>query len=121
MAGSVEHGWDRQRDDHILAEYGLPSGPHPDFEIDQLVPLGIGGADNEKNLWPEPRGSIEPQWKAETKDRFEWKLRNLVCSGQLDVREAQREIVEDWTEAYQRYFRLPANIFPPAAGAMTPR
>ena len=35
--------WDRARDDRIMAEYGLPPGPHPDFEIDHLIPLGIGG------------------------------------------------------------------------------
>ena len=28
--------WDRARDDRIMAEYGLPTGPHPDFEIDHL-------------------------------------------------------------------------------------
>jgi hypothetical protein len=44
--------WSRERDDHIMAEYGLPPGPHPDFEIDHLVPLGIGGADDDRNLWP---------------------------------------------------------------------
>jgi hypothetical protein len=49
-------------------------------------------------------------------------LRDLVCAGQFDVVEAQKLISEDWTEAYQRYFRPPvANFFPPAAGAMTPR
>jgi hypothetical protein len=113
--------WDRTRDDRVMTEYGLPAGPHPDFEIDHLIPLGIGGADSDANLWPEPRRSIQPQWNAETKDRLEWKLRDLICSGQLDVREAQREIAEDWTEAYQRYFREPVNIFPPAVGAMTPK
>ena len=39
--------WNRDRDDRILVEYGLPPGPHPDFEIDHLVPLGIGGADSD--------------------------------------------------------------------------
>jgi hypothetical protein len=48
-------------------------------------------------------------------------LRDLVCSGQLDVREAQRAIADDWTAAYSRYFREPANAFSPAAGAMTPQ
>ena len=96
--------WDRERDDRIMSEYGLPPGPHPDFEVDHLIPLGIGGADDERNLWPEPRRSIEPQWNAETKDRLEWKLRDLVCSGQLDVREAQRMTAEDWVEAYGRFF-----------------
>jgi hypothetical protein len=97
--------WDRERDDRIMAEYGLRPGPHPDFELDHLIPLGIGGADSDANLWPEPRRSIEPQWNAETKDRLEWKLHDLICSGQLDVREAQRMMAEDWVEAYGRFTR----------------
>jgi hypothetical protein len=63
--------WDRARDDRIMAAYGLPAGAHPDWEIDHLVPLGIGEADAQANLWPEPRGSIEAQWNAEAKDRLE--------------------------------------------------
>ena len=86
-----------------MAEYGLPGGPHPDFEIDHLIPLGIGGADADANLWPEPRRNIEPIWNAEAKDRLEWKLRDLICSGQLDVRAAQKAVAEDWTEAYSRF------------------
>jgi hypothetical protein len=79
--------WDRARDDRIMAEYGLAAGAHPDYEVDHLVPLGIGGADADANLWPEPRRSIEPTWNAEAKDRLEWKLRDLVCPMALDVRE----------------------------------
>jgi hypothetical protein len=112
--------WDQQRDDRIMAEYGLPAGPHPDFEIDHLIPLGIGGADNVANLWPEPRRSLEPQWNAERKDRLEWKLRDLICAGQLDVVEAQHMMAEDWVEAYGRFFPT-SNFFPPGTGEMTPR
>ena len=100
--------WDRQRDDRIMAEHGLPAGPHPDFEIDHLIPLGIGGADDVRNLWPEPRRSLEPTWNAERKDRLEWKLRDLVCSGRLGAAEAQRMMAEDWVEAYGRFFPLAA-------------
>ena len=32
--------WDRARDDHVMAEYGLPGGPHPQYEVDHLIPLG---------------------------------------------------------------------------------
>jgi hypothetical protein len=96
--------WSRERDDRIMLEYGLPPGPHPQYEIDHLVPLGIGGADDDRNLWPEPRRSIEPVWNAEAKDRLELRLRDLVCGGQLDVREAQKAIAEDWTEAYRQIF-----------------
>ena len=95
--------WSRERDDRIMREYGLPPGPHPDFEIDHLVPLGIGGSDSDANLWAEPRRSIEPAFNAEAKDRLEMRLRALVCSGALDVREAQRAVADDWTEAYRRF------------------
>lgn len=55
------------------------------------------------NLWPEPRRSIEPVWNAERKDRLEWRLRDLICSGALDARAAQAAIADDWTHAYRRY------------------
>jgi hypothetical protein len=82
--------WSRERDDFILREYGLPPGPHPQYEIDHLVPLGLGGADDDANLWPEPRRSIEPTWNAEARDRLELRLRELVCGSQLDVRLRRR-------------------------------
>jgi hypothetical protein len=99
--------WSRERDDHIMLEYGLEPGPHPEYEIDHLIPLGIGGADDDRNLWPQERRSIEPIWNAERKDRLEWKLRDLICAGQLDVVEAQRAIAADWTEAYRKYVGEP--------------
>jgi hypothetical protein len=34
--------WSREADDRILIEYGLPPGPHPEVEIDHLIPLGPG-------------------------------------------------------------------------------
>jgi hypothetical protein len=36
--------WSRDRADFILREYSLPPGPHPQYEIDHLVPLGYLGA-----------------------------------------------------------------------------
>jgi hypothetical protein len=92
--------WDRRRDDRILAEYGLTAGPHPQYEIDHLVSLCLGGADSDSNLWPQPRRSLEPIWNAERKDVLEARLCSLACSGQLDVAEAQKAIAEDWTAAF---------------------
>ena len=38
----------------IYREYGVNRrGGH--YEIDHLIPLGLGGADVAANLWPEPR------------------------------------------------------------------
>jgi hypothetical protein len=99
--------WSRERDDRIMAEYGLPPGAHPQYEVDHLIPLCLGGADSNANLWPEPRRSIEPTFNAERKDELEARMCSLVCSGALDVVEAQRAIAEDWTAAYARFFREP--------------
>jgi hypothetical protein len=57
--------------DEILTRYGLSPGTHPDYEIDHLIPLCLGGADDPSNLWAQPRRSIEPTWNAEAKDRLE--------------------------------------------------
>jgi hypothetical protein len=46
----AQRHWSRERDDRIMVEYGLPLGPHPNYEVDHLIPLGIGGADDDKNL-----------------------------------------------------------------------
>jgi hypothetical protein len=53
--------------------------------------------------WPEPRRSLEPVWNAERKDRLEWHMADLVCSGQLDLQVAQEAIRANWIEAYERY------------------
>jgi hypothetical protein len=96
--------WSRARDDRILAEYGLPAGPHPDFEIDHLISLDLGGADDDANLWPEePRRSIEPVWNAERKDRLEWRMADMVCGGQLGLAAAQKAILDNWVDAYRTY------------------
>jgi hypothetical protein len=93
----------RDRSDAIMAAYGLPGGPHEAYEIDHLIPLSIGGSDDDHNLWPEPRRMTEPEWSAERKDELEIRLHNLVCAGQIEITAAQKAIADDWTEAWLRY------------------
>ena len=100
----------RERSDRVLAKYGLPPGQHPDIELDHLIPLGVGGADDDRNIWPEPRATIEPEWNAERKDQLEWKLRGLVCAGKLDIVAAQQAVADDWIEAWT-LFVGPAAVF----------
>lgn len=92
------------RRDEILTRYGLAPGTHPDFELDHLIPLCLGGGDDLSNLWPEPRRSIEPKWNAEAKDRLERFMCDMVCSGQLDIGTAQAAFAKDWIAAYQKYY-----------------
>jgi hypothetical protein len=90
--------------DEVLLRYGLPPGTHPNYEIDHLIPLCLGGSDDFSNLWPQPRRSIEAQWNAEAKEGLERLLCDKVCAGQLDISTAQEAIAKDWVAAYQKYY-----------------
>lgn len=84
----------------IYAEYGFATHTPGDYEVDHLVPLGIGGSNDKRNLWPEP---INVRPGAKQKDDLENELHNRVCDGRIDLAQAQREIVADWYAAYLRY------------------
>lgn len=55
----------------IYREYGITKAQRKrgHYEIDHLVPLGLGGADVAPNLWRQSRDA-EP-WSAKRKDRLE--------------------------------------------------
>jgi hypothetical protein len=54
-----------------------------------------------RNLWPHSHSTV---WSARVKDALEDRLREMVCEGDLDLTEAQREIATDWISAYKKYF-----------------
>ena len=67
----------RARDDRIYGRYGLRARIRiRTSTLDHLIPLGIGGADDEANLWPEPRRSVEPSGTPRRKDQLERRLRD---------------------------------------------
>ena len=67
-------------------------------EVDHLISLELGGANDVRNLWPEPYGQHPG---AHEKDQLENRLHRLVCAGALTLHEAQRRIAADWYRAYQ--------------------
>jgi hypothetical protein len=87
----------------VLKAYGLNGDMANAYEIDYLVTPELGGATSIRNLWPQP--SLNTVWNARVKDALEDRLHNMVCSGQLDLATAQREISQDWVAAYKKYFR----------------
>jgi hypothetical protein len=88
----------------VLQEYGIVDARPGDYEIDYLIAPGLGGTEDIRNLWPEPYRT--GMWNAHVKDALEERLHDLVCSGQLDLSTAQRDIANDWIAAYKKYFHV---------------
>ena len=89
--------------ERVFQAYGIA---HPDpgkYEVDYLITPALGGADDIRNLWPQPY--LSTVWNARVKDELEDRLRDLVCGGRLDLAEAQRDISTDWIAAYKKYFQ----------------
>jgi hypothetical protein len=80
----------------IYYRYGLTyDSKH--YQIDHFIPLSIGGSNDMKNLWPQPIqknvGFIEKQQVADY-------LHRQVCSGAMDIHEAQELVRKDWHAVY---------------------
>jgi hypothetical protein len=87
----------------VFQVYGIAHADPRAYEVDYLITPALGGADDIRNLWPQPY--VSTVWNARVKDELEDRLRDLVCGGQLDLAEAQRAISRDWIAAYKKYFR----------------
>jgi hypothetical protein len=76
-----------------------PSERMADYELDHLIPISIGGAPlDRRDLWLQPRRG---QANASDKNVLAYVLWRLVCTHQVPLATAQREISHDWTRAYQ--------------------
>ncbi len=99
--------------DEVYARYGVAHVPYQ-HEVDHLVSLEIGGSNAISNLWPEPYAGL---WGARTKDVLEDRLHELVCSGAIRLRYAQRIEARNWVAAYHRYVGTPPVAAPSAFGS----
>lgn len=84
----------------VLRAYDVKHHDAGEIEIDHLVPLTIGGTNDQENLWPQ---FAEPEPGYRSKDRLEVRLHSLVCSGKLSLKEAQDAIRTDWVAAFKKY------------------
>lgn len=93
----------------VFKKYGIPTAMKKDYEVDYLITPELGGADDVRNLWPEPYSSTD--WGAHVKDALEDRLHQMVCEGTIDLATAQREMAGDWISAYKKYFHTDKPIF----------
>ena len=75
----------------MYTAYGIPTGTAS--ELDHLVSLELGGANDASNLWPEVGSQPNP------KDSVENDLHKAVCSGKVTLAAAQQAIASDWQTA----------------------
>jgi hypothetical protein len=75
----------------VMNAYGLGRASWHQYQMDHLVPLCLGGADVEANMWP------QPLQEAHDKDKLEAEACRQVCAGERDLGEAQR-----WFQALAR-------------------
>jgi hypothetical protein len=87
----------RERYVHILQHYNSGTYGRTPVQLDHLIPLGIGGADEENNLWPQPKD------EALLKDRLEFRMRDMVCKEGYPIGKLQEEIRTNWWDAYKKY------------------
>jgi 5-methylcytosine-specific restriction endonuclease McrA len=69
-------------------------------EVDHLISLELGGADDVANLWPEPYNPPDDAPGAHAKDKVENWLHRQVCSGNMELKTAQDAIAKDWYQVY---------------------
>ena|SRR5579862_1621100 len=100
----------------VFGEYRLPVSTSKSYELDYLITPELGGADDARNLWPEPYGS---EWNAHVKDQLEDRLHTMVCDGQIDLATAQKDIATNWIAAYKRYFHTETPLANPEDGMPT--
>jgi hypothetical protein len=71
--------------------------PFSRIELDHLIPLSLGGASTDANLWPQLR---EGPSNVADKGALALRLNRRVCSGQLGLRAAQHAIATNWLTAH---------------------
>jgi hypothetical protein len=80
----------------VCAAYGVATGcPGAGFEIDHLISIELGGANDVRNLWPQPVDADGVEG-FHTKDKLENHLHKMVCAGTMPLRQAQLCISRDW-------------------------
>jgi hypothetical protein len=73
------------------------------IEIDHIIPLELGGANDITNLFPEP-GTGKASYQG--KDRLENRLHAMVCAGTITLAAARTGIASNWASLYRRVFNI---------------
>jgi hypothetical protein len=89
----------------VEVEYGLaPKGYGSTLEIDHIISLELGGSNDIANLYPEKATLPGGAPGFHVKDKLENKAHDMVCGGQITLRQAQQQIAGNWQALYKTAF-----------------
>lgn len=112
IGGGVRHTTQATKRRVFIKYFGRVPDNTSDFEIDHIVSLELGGADEEANLFPQSYKTF--QWNAHTKDRLENRMAALVRweyktngteAATVLLHRLQSEILTNWTNAFGKYLK----------------
>ena len=94
---------DRQRvteemERYVFRNYQIPWRRRPEFKVDHLIPVELGGANTIDNLWPQSL-NIKP-YNARRKEFLTRYLLNLIAANKMTLDQAQKEMREDWISCF---------------------
>ena len=79
----------------VCRAYGVASGcPGSDWELDDILPIEMGGKNVQANLWPQP--IKEARVKDHQVEDLLGGPRGLVCQGKIKLSTAQQCVIKDW-------------------------
>jgi hypothetical protein len=88
----------------VFSRYHIPWRRRPEFKVDHLIPLELGGADTVENLWPQSL-YVRP-YNALRKDLLTQCLLARIAAGKMNLVQAQEEISQDWISCFVEYLGM---------------
>lgn len=82
----------------VYAAYDITNRGEGRYQVDHFISLENGGSNDIANLWPQPRDS---EHGYEQKIKSDNHLHDLLCKGEISLRQAQYLTVHRWYDVYQ--------------------
>jgi hypothetical protein len=92
------HGVTEEMERHVFDRYHIPWRRRPEFKVDHLIPIELGGADTIDNLWPQ--SLYARPYNAQRKELLTQRLLARIAEGKMTLAQAQKEIREDWISCF---------------------
>ena len=85
----------------VFAKYNIVPSRYPEYGLDFLVPLQLGGATNAQNIWPIHKSSNGLGFHE--KEVLNIRMHVIVCHGEMPLTQAQKQIAADWVSMWVAY------------------